>query len=268
MNIYEKLIEVRKAVPYLQKTNLGAQYKYVGSSDVLGALREAMDAHGLLVIPRVTKISVTISEGENSKGNKTAKYFTETWLEYTIVNAAKFDETITIPWYAQGLDTEGEKGVGKALTYGEKYLFLKLFNIATDVDDPDAFQRENDAKPARAKSTAARTTPNPGANPLPAAQSPRLPEQKPITPSGTPAPTANAAKAIPAASNEPDWTKFWLLMRNKAIDKAAVHTEAAPYFEYHGEVKSLTDIPNLSAEMLTKFGRHMVDNFAQQDRIA
>jgi len=30
MNIYQKLLEVRKTVPYLQKTASGAQYKYTG----------------------------------------------------------------------------------------------------------------------------------------------------------------------------------------------------------------------------------------------
>jgi hypothetical protein len=47
-----------------------------------------------------------------------------------------------MPFYAQGVDIAGEKGVGKALTYGEKYFLLKTFNIATDKDDPDAFQEK------------------------------------------------------------------------------------------------------------------------------
>lgn len=50
-----------------------------------------------------------------------------------------------MPFYAQGIDTEGEKGVGKALTYAEKYFLLKQFNIATDTDDPDSFQNKMDA---------------------------------------------------------------------------------------------------------------------------
>ena len=32
------------------------------------------------------------------------------------------------------VDIAGEKGVGKALTYGKKYFLLKFFNIATDKD--------------------------------------------------------------------------------------------------------------------------------------
>jgi hypothetical protein len=52
-------------------------------------------------------------------------------------------EELSIPWYGQGVDLAGEKGVGKALTYAEKYFILKQFNIPTDKDDPDAFQDKN-----------------------------------------------------------------------------------------------------------------------------
>ena len=40
-------------------------------------------------------------------------------------------------FYGQGVDISGEKGVGKALTYAEKYFLLKFFNIPTDEADPD-----------------------------------------------------------------------------------------------------------------------------------
>ena len=59
MNIYEKLIEVRKKVPYLQKIESGEQYKYVSSSQVLSKVREEMDKQKLLLIPKVTGEKVT-----------------------------------------------------------------------------------------------------------------------------------------------------------------------------------------------------------------
>ena len=40
LNVYQRLAEVRKAVPYLKKEQQGKQYNYVGSSDVLGSLHE------------------------------------------------------------------------------------------------------------------------------------------------------------------------------------------------------------------------------------
>ncbi len=144
LNIYQKLIEVRKKVPYLQKENAGEQYKYVSSSQVLANVREEMDKQGLLLIPKVVGKNVigdTVEKTNKYNEMKhTTTYFTELTMEFTWVNAEKPDETIECPWYGQGVDIAGEKGVGKALTYAEKYFLLKFFNIATDKDDPDSFQ--------------------------------------------------------------------------------------------------------------------------------
>jgi hypothetical protein len=140
MNIYAKLIEVRKAVQYLKKENKGAQYNYVSSSQTLASVKAKMDDLGLLLIPRV--IGKEVRESINGKG--ATVYFTELIMEYTWINAEDPNETITSPWYGQGIDTAGEKGVGKALTYAEKYFMLKFFNIPTDKDDPDAFQKKNE----------------------------------------------------------------------------------------------------------------------------
>lgn len=134
-NIYQKLIEVRKAVPYLKKDEKGHGYNFVSSSQVLGVLKEKMDTLGLLLIPKA--IDTKVSDHQTKKGDH--NYFTEISMVYTWINAENPTETIECEWYGQGLDT-GEKGVGKAYTYAEKYFLLKFFNIATDKDDPDVFQ--------------------------------------------------------------------------------------------------------------------------------
>ena len=147
MNIYEKLVEVRKVVPYLQKENKGNQYKYVSSSQVLSNCKAKMDELGLILLPSVVDHKVTESpieqfDKEGHPIKRTTTYFTELDMTFTWVNAEKPDETVTCQWYGQGVDIAGEKGVGKALTYAEKYFLLKQFNIATDQDDPDSFQRK------------------------------------------------------------------------------------------------------------------------------
>lgn len=139
MNVFKKLIQVRKAVPYLQKSSRGHQYQYVGSSAVLGALREELDKQSLLLFPKVIDSKVTISD---NKGRQTL--LTELTMEFVWVDA-ETGESYVVPFYAQGIDIGGEKGVGKALTYAEKYFLLKQFNIATDSDDPDAFQNKIDS---------------------------------------------------------------------------------------------------------------------------
>lgn len=142
------MIEVRKTVTYLKKENPGAQYQYVSSSQVLANVREKMDELGLILEPAVTGHNVreSVVESKDKDGNvfkRTTTYFTELDMTMTWVNAENPEEKIVKPWYGQGVDIAGEKGVGKALTYAEKYFMLKFFNIATDKDDPDAFQQKH-----------------------------------------------------------------------------------------------------------------------------
>lgn len=135
MNIYQKLVEVRKRVTGLSKdakTNFGEKFKYVSSNNILSVIRPAMDEQGLVLECRVT------GHDMNTKwsGSERKEHLTQLDVEFVWVNADKPDEKIVCPFYGQGLDT-GEKGVGKALTYAEKYFLLKFFNIPTDEDDPD-----------------------------------------------------------------------------------------------------------------------------------
>lgn len=137
LNIFQKLLEVRKSVIYLQKESQGHQYQYTGSSQVLAAVRTKLDELGLYLTCEV--IGHNIIDGKTAKGGR--EVTTELDLEFTWINVENPEEKVKIKWYGQGVDN-AEKGVGKALTYAEKYFMLKQFNIATDKDDPDSFQEK------------------------------------------------------------------------------------------------------------------------------
>lgn len=135
LNIYQKLIEVRKSVPGLSKDkeNKFFKFAYVSSSQTLAAVRTEMDKQQLLLIPAIIKHETrdhTTKQGGH-------QFFTELTLEYKWVNAEDPTEFVLCPWAGIGLD-EGEKGIGKACTYSEKYFLLKFFNVPTDKDDPDS----------------------------------------------------------------------------------------------------------------------------------
>jgi len=130
MELAEKLLEIRKTVVSLNKGSRNEHFKfdYVSSNQVLSAVRLEMDKHKLLLLPSIEKTHMTL------QGNK---IITELWLVYSWHDIEADKSFFSCNWYAQGVDS-GEKGVGKALTYAEKYFLLKFFNIATDADDPDA----------------------------------------------------------------------------------------------------------------------------------
>jgi hypothetical protein len=129
-NLAQRLIAVRESVTNISKDGLNPHhnFKYASSSAVLSAIRPAMDREGVLLVPRVTAHEVS----EIGK-----QMLTCVDMEYTWINADNQEDRITCSWYAQGIDA-GERGVGKAYTYGEKYFICKFFNIPTDSDDPDS----------------------------------------------------------------------------------------------------------------------------------
>jgi len=223
VNIYEKLIEVRKAVPYLQKEAKGHQYNYVSSSQVLSAVRQRMDEVGLMLIPTITNTKVS---AEND--GKRTTYFTELWIDFTWVNAEKPDETVKSSWYGQGIDIAGERGVGKALTYAEKYYLLKTFNIATDTDDPDSFQDKQESTNGRRESR----------KPAPAEKPP-------------------ARQSATGDDSKPNWTAFWMAVRPLNLSNEFINTEASSFFNCSIK-KSLTEIPDLDNDLLQQFAEYLV----------
>lgn len=151
LNLYQKLIEIRKVVSYLKKDTEGSQYLYNPSSQVLMSVKDKMDEVGLLLIPaitdkRVNQSAIEYYDKDGRPTKRTITYFTELDMTMTWVNAENPEDKIVIPWYAQGVDIAGEKGVGKALTYAEKFFILKQFNIATNKDDPDSFQNKDETE--------------------------------------------------------------------------------------------------------------------------
>ena len=138
LTLPEKLLEMQKRVDKIVKDgkNLSDKYDFASDENVLDKFRPLMDEYGLLLIPRV--VSANLHEGATRTG--TARFFTEMNLEMVWYDTQSL-ETLVTPWYAQGVDLAGEKGVGKALTYAEKYFLLKFFHVSTTKDDPDNDKR-------------------------------------------------------------------------------------------------------------------------------
>lgn len=151
MNLYEKLLEMQKQVDRVIKDakNLSDKYDFASDENVLERFRPMMDEHGLLLIPKVEKAE--LHEGATKTG--TTRYMTE--MYYSMVwHDVESGEELVVPWYAQGVDLAGEKGVGKAATYAEKYFLLKFFHVPTKKDDPDSDGRTGSGE-KKQKGTAA-----------------------------------------------------------------------------------------------------------------
>lgn len=134
MKLAEKLLQIQTAVDAIIKdgTNLSDKYDFASDENVLNRFRPLMDQYKLLLLPLVT--AAQLHEGTTKSG--TSRYLTELTMTMAWLDV-ETGERLEIPWYAQGVDLAGEKGVGKAITYAEKYFLLKFFHVPTKKDDPD-----------------------------------------------------------------------------------------------------------------------------------
>ena len=135
MGIYKKLLALQQAVVGLTRDKAGNSYQYVSGDKILGIVRPKMDSLGLLLIPEVEESSFTRQDYNTSKGDK-SEIFCALKLKFTWVDA-ETGETLVCHWASSGMNN-WDKGLGSALTYGERYFLLKFFHIATDKDDVDA----------------------------------------------------------------------------------------------------------------------------------
>jgi len=166
LNIYQKLVEVRKTIDFFKKDQKSFNYEYVSGVQILAKIKSKMDELGVVLEPHVKHSEgkyfiyeyTTTSYDKFKKQNvekKNIDYIVDMPMEYIWVNAEKPEDRIICSWSLLGQQSEVSKAFGSGLTYSERYFLLKYFGIPTDDIDPD--NKGNDKKP----------TPDKGSKPAP-----------------------------------------------------------------------------------------------------
>ena len=134
MNIYQKLLTIQKHVLGLEKDKAGNNYKYVTGDKVLGIIKPKMNELGLILKQEVLSIENTRQDYATRNGSK-SEINSKVMMRFTWVDTETGDKDENL--FGANGQNDWDKGVGSALTYGERYFLLKYFHIATDEDDID-----------------------------------------------------------------------------------------------------------------------------------
>ena len=140
LNLFQKLVEVRKSIPALHKDAKGYNYSYVTGSQILAGIQQAMNDYGVLLFPKIDTQNVESGETVSAKGKKTMQFRVHGRMTYTWINADNPNETLEVPFMYAAANEDVAKALGSALTYAERYFLIKSFNLPTDGDDPDGNQ--------------------------------------------------------------------------------------------------------------------------------
>ena len=140
MNLYEKMLCIEAEIGVVAKNleiqaSANSRYKAVSERDVLDAVKPLMEKYKVFAYPIARELDDKGQLTSSGKyGERTSLYFHYKNV-MRFVNAEEPSEFIDIPSYSTGIDT-GDKADGKAMTYADKYAFMKAFKISTG-DDPD-----------------------------------------------------------------------------------------------------------------------------------
>jgi hypothetical protein len=157
LNLYQKIVEIRRTVQYIKKDAEAYKFVYATESALLGRIREKMDELGVIletdmldikdvcfVEESQTKTSSasdgtasTVEQAREYKGPKAI----EVNFEFTWVNAENPEERISKNMLLRS-DKSDAQSIGSLMTYGHRYFLYKNLSVATDKDDPDAFEKK------------------------------------------------------------------------------------------------------------------------------
>ena len=210
MNVYQKIIEVKKVVKNFLKdaeTSGKGSYTYTSGSQILSAIKEKMEEVGLLFLPVETvHRGWTTFNYRNSFGDEKTDFIVEGELYYEWINAEEPTDRQRVSFEYYGQQNDISKAFGSALTYSERYLLLKSLGAPTDEDDPD---KHTDDKKQR------QTT--------------------------TPPPTQRPQNAPQERREKSKWAQVNDLIKNSEITLASVNEWIAKSFGKAIKINNLTD---------------------------
>lgn len=134
--LYKKLLLIQTSVDGFVKNKQGHNYSYVDGNTVLNHIRPLMNDLNLLLKQEVLSITNERYDYQTSRGALKTEVLSKLEMRFTWVDCESGQTDVNL-FAANGMN-DFDKGVGSAMTYGERYFLLKFFHIPTDADDIDA----------------------------------------------------------------------------------------------------------------------------------
>lgn len=149
-NIFQKMNGITTEMMTVKKnldvqTSKYSSYKAVSERDILDAVKPLEAKYRVYSFPyerNIIEKDLLVVKGQNGERNQ---FYIRAQVIYRFVNIDKPEEFIEITSWGDGIDS-GDKCVGKAMTYADKYALMKAYKISTG-DDPDQEASKEYEKP-------------------------------------------------------------------------------------------------------------------------
>lgn len=152
MNLQQKIVEVRKVAEGFSKDKKGYDYTYVTGNQILAKIKDKMNELNLLLMPETKVGEWTTYDYKTASGKEKTDFIVSGEMSYTWIDGDNPEDRLTVSWAYYGQQDDISKAYGSALTYSERYFWLKALGLPTDEDDPDGRQRNGNGGQVGSKS--------------------------------------------------------------------------------------------------------------------
>jgi hypothetical protein len=139
MNIYQKLLKIQQKINGLGKDKAGNNFRYVTGDKLLSEVKPMMNDLGLILKQEIISIDNERMDYRTGIGTQHEKpkseILSKVMMKFTWIDCESMEKDENL--FGANGQNDWDKGVGSAMTYGERYFLLKYFHIATDEDDID-----------------------------------------------------------------------------------------------------------------------------------
>jgi hypothetical protein len=138
MNIYQKLAKIQDKINGLAPDKKSFGFNYVSGTKLLSFIKPLMKEYNLILKQEIISIDNERQDyfaGKDEKRREISEILTKVMMKFTWVDCDTGDKDENL--FGANGQNGWDKGIGSALTYGERYFLMKYFHIATDQDDID-----------------------------------------------------------------------------------------------------------------------------------
>lgn len=158
LNLVQKLAKIRAISDVVSKEKRGYNYSYADITTILANITAGMKKYGVSLIPSIVPGTSEVVQNVvvNTKFDKTGKAYDNTVTEMLVkadmvfkwVNDEAPNDTIEVPWFVTGSQTDPSQALGSGLTYCTRYFLCNYFQIAQSDSDVDTYRSKQKAAEA------------------------------------------------------------------------------------------------------------------------
>lgn len=139
LNLVQKLAKIRAISDVVSKEKRGYNYSYADITTILANITAGMKKYGVSLIPSIVPGTSEVVQNVvvNTKFDKTGKAYDNTVTEMLVkadmvfkwVNDEDPNDTIEVPWFVTGSQTDPSQALGSGLTYCTRYFLCNYFQM-------------------------------------------------------------------------------------------------------------------------------------------